>query len=240
MDALSAAGVPVYAVPGRGGGIALLEHCVLERAALFRQRAPNWLQVDLSQWGCPDRGTFQRLCGAILERRVIAFRYVSSAGRSAPRRVLPARLVFQSRAWYLQGFCLLREDYRTFKVSRMLDLAVSEERFDRPLAPPPVQDPGAKPPFSVSLVHSFAPWMAHRVYDELDPDCIAPQDDGSPSPHYCKYCYQKGAFTGEMTMEEIIDFCTPILIREHPELSEEQARAQMHQFFPLLLRWRNP
>ena len=29
---------------------------------------------------------------------------------------------------------------------------------------------------------------------------------GTPSEHYCKYCYQEGAFTGEMTMEEMIDF----------------------------------
>ena len=373
VDALSAAGVPVYAVPGRGGGIALLDHCVLERAAfsqaeqaqlltalqslpdsvraeaagtldklaaLFRQRAPDWLQVDLSHWGsaAPDHAKFQRLKQAILERRPISFRYMRSSGQAALRRVLPARLVFKGRAWYLQGFCLDREDYRTFKVSRMLDLAVQEESFDRPLVPPPIQAAQAEPPFPVPLTLSFAPWMAHRVYDEFAEDCIAPQADGSflvqvvfpedqwlygyllsfgaavevlapaslrrrlgllareiargcldpdsacqvscakmepsqfkevshmqfhsgdfcqscgmplseaalrgseadgtPSPHYCKYCYQNGAFTGEMTMEEMIEFCTPILVREHPELSAEQARAQMHQFFPLLLRWR--
>lgn len=33
IDALSAAGVPVYAIPGKGGGVALMEHCVLDRAA---------------------------------------------------------------------------------------------------------------------------------------------------------------------------------------------------------------
>ena len=62
---------------------------------------------------------------------------------------------------------------------------------------------------------------------------------GTPSEHYCKYCYQEGAFTGEMTMEEMIDFCTPMMVRANPELTPEQARAQMAQFFPSLLRWRN-
>ena len=71
-----------------------------------------------------------------------------------------------------------------------------------------------------------------------DPALRGTERDGSPSPHYCRYCYQDGAFTGEMTMEEMIDFCAPIIVRENPAMTEEQAKAQMRQFFPMLLRWR--
>ena len=61
---------------------------------------------------------------------------------------------------------------------------------------------------------------------------------GTPSEHYCKYCYQEGAFTGEMTIGG-----DDRLLHSHdgagnPELTPEQARAQMAQFFPSLLRWR--
>ena len=63
--------------------------------------------------------------------------------------------------------------------------------------------------------------------------------DGSPSRDYCKYCYEKGRFLADCTMEEMIDFCTPMMVRANPELTPEQARAQMAQFFPSLLRWRN-
>lgn len=31
--------------------------------------------------------------------------------------------------------------------------------------------------------------------------------DGSLSGDYCSYCYGSGAFLGEMSMEEMIDFC---------------------------------
>ena len=81
MDALSAAGVPVYTTQGQGGGVALLEGYVLDRAAfteeeqrqlltalqslpgregeqaltklsaLFRHSPEDWLQVNLSRWG---------------------------------------------------------------------------------------------------------------------------------------------------------------------------------------------
>ena len=37
VDALSAAGVPVYAAPGRNGGVALMDHYVLSKAALSEE-----------------------------------------------------------------------------------------------------------------------------------------------------------------------------------------------------------
>ena len=51
-------------------------------------------------------------------------------------------------------------------------------------------------------------------------------------------CYQNGAFTGEMTMEEMIDFCAPVMAQANAGMTEEQAKAQMYRFFPMLLRWK--
>ena len=62
--------------------------------------------------------------------------------------------------------------------------------------------------------------------------------DGSPNPDYCGYCYKGGQFAGEMTMEEMIDFCAPMMAQSNPGMTQEQAKAQMHQFFPMLKRWR--
>ena len=62
--------------------------------------------------------------------------------------------------------------------------------------------------------------------------------DGSASEDYCSYCYQGGQFAGEMTMEEMIDFCAPMMVQGNPGMTQEQAKAQMHQFFPMLKRWR--
>ena len=62
--------------------------------------------------------------------------------------------------------------------------------------------------------------------------------NGSKSPDYCSYCYQDGKFTGDMTMEEMIDFCTPFMAKSNPDITPEQAREQMFRFFPMLKRWK--
>lgn len=72
----------------------------------------------------------------------------------------------------------------------------------------------------------------------LAEDLRGTETDGSPSPHYCKYCYDKGKFTQDMTMAEMIDFCAPHMAKADPGMTEEQAREQMEKFFPLLLRWK--
>ena len=33
--------------------------------------------------------------------------------------------------------------------------------------------------------------------------------DGSKNEDYCSYCYQKGSFTSDLSMEEMIEFCVP-------------------------------
>ena len=67
---------------------------------------------------------------------------------------------------------------------------------------------------------------------------LGTEADGSASPDYCGYCYKGGQFMGEMTMEEMIDFCAPMMAKGNPGMTEEQAKAQMHQFFPMLKRWK--
>ena len=45
------------------------------------------------------------------------------------------------------------------------------------------------------------------------------EKDGSRSVDYCKYCYEHGAFTSDCTMEEMIEFCVPVMVKENPGMS---------------------
>ena len=138
--------------------------------------------MQLSRWGGQsgrDGETFQALRGAIRQRRTVAFRYASSHREILPREVLPARLVFKGQSWYLQGFDLLREDYRSFRLTRMLELRVTDQSFHRELMPPDIDFPGEIPPlFRADCRLRFEARLAYRVYDEFLPEDVEILPDG--------------------------------------------------------------
>lgn len=65
------------------------------------------------------------------------------------------------------------------------------------------------------------------------------EKDGSRSADYCCYCYQKGAFTADCTMEEMIDFCLDTEEGKKLYTDREQAHKKMLEYFPTLKRWSN-
>jgi len=69
------------------------------------------------------------------------------------------------------------------------------------------------------------------------PESFGTEKDGSVSGDYCVYCYKDGAFTDDMTMDQMIDFCAQHAGEFSPQLTREEAIAQMKQYFPHLKRW---
>ena len=62
--------------------------------------------------------------------------------------------------------------------------------------------------------------------------------DGSRNEEYCKYCFEKGEFTFKGTMEEMIEECVPNMAAANPDMTEEEARNGMLEWFPTLKRWK--
>ena len=62
--------------------------------------------------------------------------------------------------------------------------------------------------------------------------------DGSKNEEYCSYCFEKGAFTFQGSMEEMVEICVPHMTKAHPEMKEEDARTAMLEWFPTLKRWK--
>lgn len=209
MDALSAAGIPIYTEPGRSGGIRLLKSFVLESivlserekqeilaglqgqammgndgeratleklSALFRIPSENWYEVDLSRWGEKPRDNekFEQLKEAVIRRRCVELFYVGGSTESR-RKVYPLKLLFRSRAWYLKAFCTLREDFRLFKLNRILHWEVLEEEF---VLPGEAKLPDPPPQPCEDVVLRFPEEMAFRVYDEFDVNQVQRQESG--------------------------------------------------------------
>lgn len=59
---------------------------------------------------------------AIEKNWLLTFEYVDQGGKRSRRVVEPYRLRLMEMHWYLFGYCLERKDYRTFKLTRMIDI----------------------------------------------------------------------------------------------------------------------
>lgn len=66
---------------------------------------------------------------SILKRRFVSFDYIDKHGITTNRIVEPYQLHFSKTSWYLKGFCLHRQEYRTFKLSRIDHLHMDESTF---------------------------------------------------------------------------------------------------------------
>ena len=149
-------------------------------SAVFNRSAVPWLEVDFSGWSYTQGDIFQGSKTAILEKRVVEFEYYSTYGEKTRRRVEPLQLWFKSKAWYLRGFCLARQDVRLFKLTRIKNFTLTDEHFtQRDLLAEPPLPPDSHQKRDVTLELKIAPGMAYRVYDEFDEDQVERQPDGS-------------------------------------------------------------
>ena len=146
-------------------------------SALFQLHSENWLEVDFSRWGNPgyDNETFELLRSAVIRRRNVKLRYAGSYEEIRERTVQPYKLVYKAKAWYLQAFCTEKQDWRVFKLNRILELEVLEEGFSQLNPPGPIETFEGEYP-KVTL--RFPKEMSYRVYDEFDKTQIQRQENG--------------------------------------------------------------
>ena len=210
IDALSGAGIPVYAETGRNGGIHLMNDFVLDKAvlseeekqeiltalqsinttknmngsrtlqklsAMFQTGTENWLEVDFSRWGSNkfDNEKFELLKSAVIHCRSVKIHYAGSYEVISERIVQPCKLTYKSKAWYLKAFCTEKQDWRMFKLNRILDLEILNESFLRRNFPEQTETSDGK---YNQIQLRFPGEMAYRVYDEFDTSQVQRQVNG--------------------------------------------------------------
>jgi len=212
IDSISSAGIPIYALQGKGGGIEIAEDFVLSKSllsenekqqimsalqgldnttiqrenelltklsALFKMKNTSWIEVDFNNWQNNKmyEKTFDDIKSAILSKNIISFTYFSSNEKETSRRVKPVRLLFKSQDWYLYALCLLRNDFRYFKLSRIKNLEIHTEKFDDSFENV-ILKKETPHENTVHIKVKFDRKVAFRVYDEINGE-ITEDNDGN-------------------------------------------------------------
>jgi predicted DNA-binding transcriptional regulator YafY len=89
--------------------------------------------------GTADRRAFTTLARAAASRLGIEFDYTDQHGNRRRRHVEPVRLVHARAHWYLVGYDLHRDDWRTFRLDRLTKLDVTAQRFAERAGPDPME-----------------------------------------------------------------------------------------------------
>ena len=134
--------------------------------------------IDLSSWYkttlAPKIGTIQ---DAIENRHLLTFDYYAPSGESK-RTIEPYFIVFQWNNWYVHGWCLLRKDFRLFKLNRMDKVMESQDGFECRNVPIPDFSSERVFPAHIHLKALFTPDVKWRLVEEFGPNCYTENEDG--------------------------------------------------------------
>lgn len=102
----------------------------------------NQICIDLSPWmGSGNTQSYLEMIKAALQdNKLLSFEYIAHHGNKTARMVEPYQLVLKGSHWYFQGYCLKRNDYRLFRLSRMSNLQVQEDIFTPRVYQKPILD----------------------------------------------------------------------------------------------------
>ncbi|HXD78295.1 MAG TPA: WYL domain-containing protein, partial [Puia sp.] len=86
------------------------------------------------------RQYLSQLQQAAVNKRIVHLHYRSNGKEEVTvRKVEPIGLLHYGNAWHLIGWCHLRQDYRDFRISRMLGVSLDDRCFD-PSAHPSIRE----------------------------------------------------------------------------------------------------
>lgn len=168
--------------PGMDSAMEKIISLVPKDKASETERHFERLSIDFLPWGFNHKNQekMQGIHRAIMENRLIEITYRNLRGETAVRVIEPMTLFFKGYSWYLFAYCRLKEDYRVFRLSRIMDVSETGQDFIRReisyRSYQSADSPGTPP---VRLVMKFDAEVRLRVEEQFDADELTLNDDGS-------------------------------------------------------------
>lgn len=146
-----------------------VEDSLIKLRNVFNKNNTDWIEIDFSNWeqSHKEKEKFTAIKESIIDSKIIKFSYYSTKGEILKRIVEPYRLVFKGYQWYVYGFCKVRNDFRFFKLTRIDELSVTGEIFERRQNIDINTEYSTKESEYIKVKMKISSRMAARVYDEF-------------------------------------------------------------------------
>ncbi|OAB44698.1 helix-turn-helix transcriptional regulator [Paenibacillus glacialis] len=91
----------------------------------------NQIAIDIKPWmGNENQQLFLDVIKISFQKQnLLSFLYSDRKGNISSRKIEPYKLVLKENHWYVQGFCLEKQDFRLFKLFRISNLIMLDEIF---------------------------------------------------------------------------------------------------------------
>lgn len=92
----------------------------------------NQIKIDVTPWLYAGdlSNTIKVVKMAMEQQRTLHFDYRDIRNQKSTRMIEPYCLLLKGEDWYVQGYCLTRNDFRTFKLLRMQNIRIMEQTFE--------------------------------------------------------------------------------------------------------------
>ena len=135
--------------------------------------------INLSSWyqsSLPPK--FELIKDAIERKKKIEFHYYGPGGDNT-RILEPCLLIFEWSSWYVWGYCLLRDDFRMFKLNRMDQIRCTIEDCEKREIPLYHMDPRkVQWTNGVEVTAEFDKSMKWRLIEEFGINSFSENADG--------------------------------------------------------------
>ncbi len=140
------------------------------------------------------------------------FMYYSPSG-DTEREIEPYYLIFKWTSWYVYGFCLLRKDFRLFKLTRMANI-VHEHGFEkRSEIPMPELSEEKIFPMQKRVRALFHPSMKWQLVEEYGPSSFEVLPDGKLLFDH-EYADDEGLISWMLSCRDKVTVLEPESVRE--------------------------
>ena len=170
--------------------------------------------IDLSSWYKDSLSPkIEMIQNAIEERRILGFHYYAPSGDST-RKIEPYFLIFKWSSWYVYGYCLLRKEFRMFKLNRMDKIACETVFETGRNVPMPDLSNEHLFPATTRVKAVFDSSMKWHLIEEFGIDSFTVQSDGSLLFEH-EYSDNESLLTWILSCRDKVTVMEPEFLREN-------------------------